>query len=203
MKITPPLMFFSVAIFLLLIPNASSISTCVNTTDDREICFDIDSGIYPQNIDLWEGQNENYGLHIINPDDISNQNLFSKIKTSIKNLFDSNKIDVTQLDDETTFEFQSFDDFYNFLQQQNAEGNISLFTSKDLNGKERIETRKLTSGVLTWTKILMIVIIEFFKIMLNIILLIGSTYLFFRIIPFALNQTKKLVYKLIVRQNDK
>lgn len=194
-------MKFYLIIFLvvLMIPFVSSIETCVNTTDNRQICFDIDSGMYPQNIDLFEGQNENFGLHILNPESISNQDLFSKIKTNIKNFFSSNKVDVTALGDQTNFEFRSFDDFYTFLQQRNAVGNVTLFTSKDLNSEERKLTRVLIGNVLTWTKILMIVMMEFFKLMLNVVLLIGSMFLFFRLIPFSLNKIKILVFKLMTQ----
>lgn len=176
-----------------------AVDTCINTTQGQ-ICYGIDSGYFPQNINLFEGANDKYNLYIENPDEATDQDFLSKIKDKIQGLFDTNRVDITELGDQTQFEFQSYEDFYNFLQQENAIGNVSLFTSKDLNQYQRELTNGYTSEVLQWTGVLWVIIIDVFKIFINLIAIFGIIIVMFRLIPFALRQIKKLMYKMIIKK---
>lgn len=188
MKKTIPIL---VILILTLLTSSFAVRTCFNTTQDTLICFDADSSIYPQNIDLWEGHNEKYGVYITNPEE---DGLFNVVK----DLFDTGKIDVTKLGDETTFEFQSANDFYNLIQQNNALGNVTLFTQAELNQEIRERTLSLTNEVLGWTVTMLTVIIELMKIMFSVIIIIGGMYLFFRLIPFGLKKINSLIFRVVV-----
>lgn len=179
---------------LLIIITTSSVlgvKTCFNsTTTNESICYDIDSNLFPQNVNLWNGLNDKYNLNIKSSD---------SDESFIKEFFDLNKVDVTKLEDSTVFEFQSYEDFYNFLQQQNAIGNVSLFTQKDLNRVEREKTISLSGVVINWNQVVLTVVLEFFKIIIDLVIIIGSIYAFFRLIPYSLKKSKYLIYKIISR----
>lgn len=201
-KNTPLLVF--VAIFLLI--NASYVlatKTCFENDYNETICYDVDSNIFPQGINLYEGSNDRYGLFIENPDIETTNSAWGKFTSWVRNLFDDNQINVDDLTDETTFEFQSYDDFYNFLQQNNANGNVTLFTSKDVNLEERERTRVLTTQVLNWIQLILYMIIELFKTILNLVMVFGTAILLFKLIPYILNKVKSIVYKVMIKRVSK
>lgn len=187
-------------IFIVLSINVLAVNTCINTTDGRQVCFESDSNIYQQNVNLYEGENSRYGVYITNPSDSESSSAIGKFVDKIKGLFDNNKIDVENLGDETTFQFQSSTDFFNTLQESNALGNVTLFTQKDLNKIKREKTYALTSDVVNWTFLLLVVIKELILILLNVGIIIIAIFTFFRMIPWVLNQVKILTFKFIARK---
>jgi hypothetical protein len=191
---------FFLIFMLLFATSVMGVRTCINETD---VCYDIDSNVFRQDINLWEGQNQKYGLNIINPEDELDQSWYKSAWNSIVNFFSTNKIDITDLEDETTFEFQSHTDFYNFLQQQNALGNVSLFTTAELNKITREKTILLTGEIIDWTFILILVILETFKMVIAVGLIILSIYAFFRVLPAVLNIMKKIVFSIMTGKKIK
>lgn len=182
--------------------NVYSIETCFNTSD-REVCFQSDSSIYQQNMGLFNGDNDLHGVYVVNPDNDLNQNWFMSLVDKFKGIFDSGKIDIADFGDETRFVFETPEDFYNLAQQKNALGNVSLFTSEDLNNKQRELTNVYTSRVIDWTFILLLVIIETFKLIISVVSIIFSIYLLFRLIPWSMNKMKMFMFKFIVRGKQK
>lgn len=188
------LLFF--LMFLMSFSVINAIDTCVSTTDNRSFCFDTDANIMPQNINLFEGQNSKYGLYVENPTD-DDLDIYSKFIKNIKGALSTNKINVESLEDDTKFHFDSATDFYNFLQRNNAEGNVSLFTKKDLNQEIREKTQVETNNVLNWTFLLLVVVVEFFKITINTLIILMSIYIYFRLLPFIFNKIKMIVFKIV------
>jgi len=185
-------------ISLVFMNQSFAVDTCINTTFNQTICFNADSQIYPQNIALWEGANEKYGLYVQSPTADLNKNYFSKMVSRITSAFDNNRIDPSKLGDDTTFYFQTPSDFYNFIQQQNAAGNVTLFTQIELNQKIRDITVLYTGEVIDWTFVLILIIVEFFKIGITMGTFLLIVFIFFRYIPRVLNLVKIMVFKMIV-----
>lgn len=184
-------------IILFTFINVTALQVCFNNTDNVVSCSNFDNNIFPQNINLWEGQNDNYDLYIENPA------ILSPFKQLIKNNFDTQKVDVSELSDEWKFTFQNYNDFYNIVQQGNALGNVSLFTQSDLNKELRSRTSYLTEQVLGYTVTLMVVMIELFKILLALISVIIMIYLFFRLLPWAFKHINTIMVKFALRGNQK
>ena len=178
------------------------LETCFNESS-REICFNSHSSIYEQNIGLFDGNNDRYGVYVTNPDDELNQNWFNSFVNNVKGAFSSGKIKVSDLGDETSFSFESPEDFYNLAQQKNALGNVTLFTSEDLNTKQRELTLIYTNKVIDWNFLLLLVAIETFKLIISLGVIIGSIFILFRGIPFSMNKMKFYMVKFIVRGKNK
>lgn len=171
-------------VFIISLISVFSIQTCFVSNAGLNICHQSDTGIYPQNINLWEGHNSKYGVNIINVNDEA--------------IGITGRIDVTQLGDNTIFEFQSIDDFYNLVQQSNAKGNITLFTQAELNQETRERTTLLISEVLGANTMLFIIIIEMFKIFISVAFILSVLYAFFRLIPLVLKNINLILFKIAV-----
>jgi hypothetical protein len=179
---------------LVMCIDVKAVEICFNNTDTNStICNNFDIDIFPQNINLWEGQNDNYNVFIENPTEL---NPFQQL---LKNTFNTNKVDVSKLTDEWTFTFQDYNDFYNIVQQSNALGNVTLFTQADLNKEYRARTTFLTSQVLGYTVTLIVVLMELLKIMFSVITIVIMIYLFFRLLPWVFKKVNTIMVKFAVR----
>jgi len=158
-------------------------------------CGDNYSNVYPQNINDFNGLTNEKEVFIGNPSGNSFQ------ENIIKKVNDENTITLNNLVDETNIEFKNDGDFYTELQKQNANANVSLFTQKDLNSLIRDKTSLLTLENVNWTFILLIIIMELFKIIVNLSIILISILLFFRTIPFVFKMIKNLMFKIVVKVN--
>jgi len=196
---TPKKTSIILTLILITLMNSSGLNalkTCINQTNTT-FCFDTNQDMYESGLTFYEGQNDKYGLYIENPD-TGNKNWIDYTMDFVIAPFVTNKIDMTKLTDETTFTFESYQDFYNVLQQKNAIGNVTLFTKSNLYEQERQKTSSLTGEVVNWTYILIILVMEFFRIIIDLLLIIITMLLIFRGIPMALNFVKKITIKSYV-----
>lgn len=183
--------FLLTLIILLTLSFVSADDTCYNNT----VCFNDDSNVFQQNTGLFEGI-QTQTVTTINPEESRLRDLI------VKNILEDETVQINNLLDLSTQEFKDISDFYNYLQQQNAIGNVTLFTQKDLNFKTREYTQTLVNDNINWTFLLLIVIIEFFKIMLNVLLTLLMIFTFLRLIPLTLKSIKNFMFKIIMR-NEK
>jgi len=190
--------YLSYLIILIILSSSSlAIETCFNASG-KELCFEADSGLYQQNIALWEGENNKYGIYVSNPEDTLNQNWFNKVINSIKSVVTSGKIDISKMGDETKFTFQNPTDFYNLAQQNNALGNATLYTQKEINQEIRERTTVMSGKVIDWSLVLILLIVETLKIFFDIVILILAIFMLFRLIPWSLNLVKKMMLRFMM-----
>jgi len=194
-------------LFLILSVFASAdlVQICSNKGLVNEICFQVDNNVLPQNINLFEGENDNHNLYVEtasvdNPAFDWKRGLFSGSGTIfLQNKLDKIIVNPDELIEGSQLEFKSYTDFYNYLQQENAIGNVSLFTTKDLNQLTRDYNSAL--NVKTWSLIssMLFLIIEFTKLLLYSFVLFGSAYLFFKFLPFTLSLIKKFIFWMVIK----
>jgi len=176
---------------ILILSFVNAVQVCVNTTDGRNVCNQYDSNVFPQNINLWEGQNEEFNLFITNPANTPAMAL-------IRDALNTNDVDVRTLTDGWVFQFQNQNDFYNLVQQSNALGNVSLYTKSDINREVRDKTMFLISDNLNYSVTLIVITLELFKMILSTLLIILMVYMFFRLIPFVFKHSVIILFKIIV-----
>jgi hypothetical protein len=181
---------------ILLLPSVFSVKTCILDNGNLTQCFDTDMNIYETGITFYEGQNDKYGVYIENPE--TKNQILSGADLFIKNVNTRNIINPNDFNDKTTLTFNRVEDFNNLLQKKNADCNVSLFTQSDLYAKERLLTKQLSSETINWTYILLMMIMEFIKIVINILLILLTIFIIFRGIPMGLNFVKRMVIKFYV-----
>jgi len=192
-----------ILIFMMIfsIFNVHAVTTCINNGTAFKNCFDVNQNIYETGISYYEGSNDKLKMYIENPDVKVN----NWIEWALEKLTPGaiQKISPTDLGDNTVVTFDSNEDFFNLLQQENAVGNVTLFSKSELYAKERDKTSELTGEVINWTYILIIMIIEFTRIIINITLVLVSIFLIFRGIPMALNFVKNMTIKFFIWSKSK
>lgn len=191
-------------IMILLVSSVTATQICSNKGESDEICFNIDESVMPQNSNLFEGENDNYNLYVETasfnePEKPLKNALLGGVFAFFSNKLDEIVINPDELDEITTYEFKSYTDFYSYLQEANAIGNVTLFTTKDLNQLTRDYNQELNYR--TWSLIssMTFLITEFFKLIINLMLLFGSAYLFFKFLPFILTKVKEFIFWIVIK----
>ena len=195
MKKTIPILLI---IFTLLITQALAVQICVKTNSTYENCFNENSNIFESGISFYEGQNDKLGLYIETP---KASTLADKMVGYVPG--SQRKINPSSLGDDTKFTFNNLEDFESIIQKKNADGNISLFSKKDLYEKERLQITQYTSEVLDWTSIVIIMLIEFTRIIINVLIILVAIFLVFRGIPMGLNFIKNMTIKFFIWSKSK
>lgn len=192
-----------ILLIIFLIPSVLGVQTCIlnGTTSNESQCFDTNMDIYETGITFYEGLNDRYGLYIVNPTLDGFQGIIQGAEKFLKTETSLNILTPAMFTDETILTFNTVEDFNNLLQQKNAECNVSLFSQSDLYSKERTLTKSYTSEVINWSYLLIILIIEFTKIFIDILLILVTIFIIFRGIPMGLNFIKKMTIKFYVWSN--
>lgn len=191
----PPLL---VLILVFITIPSIAVNTCVNTTQNwqnYQLCVNTGSGIYENGLNYYEGRNDPFGLTITSPSESTGFAWIDTIKESITKTLSTGKVDLSKLGDETTFTFDNYNDFYNLLQQKNAIGNVSLFTTTQFNEIKRQKIGELTTEVVNWITVLIVLTLEFSKMIISVGTVLLVIFLIFYLLPKMLNLIKKYTIK--------